>query len=395
MDPRRSLLSWIEIDADALAHNLRTLRDLLTPGTRFQWVVKANAYGHGLETVVPLAWENDVDWLGVHALSEAERARRAGWTRPLYLLGPTARTRLARIRELGLETVVFDLDTLAALDEVGDPKRPIGVHLKLETGTHRQGILAEDLPAFTRFLERARGVRLAGLAMHFANIEDTTDHGFARKQLARFEELSDPIRRHFADTLRHTACTAAVLTMPETCFDMVRVGIGSYGYWPSRETLVACRARLGHPITLAPALTWKARIGQLRSVPSGSYVGYGCSDRVGRPTRVAVLPIGYSDGYDRGLSRLGHVLVHGRRAPILGRICMNILMADVTDVAEVGDQSEVVLLGAQGDESVHAGDLAEQMQTIPYEVLARLSPTLPRLLTRQGEIVASNGSAGG
>lgn len=382
MDPHDALLSWIELDADALSHNFATFRSLIPPRTKLQWVVKANAYGHGLEPMVGLAQENRIDVLGVHAVGEAERARDAGWTGPIHLLGPTARTKLDRIRSLNLETVVFDLETLAAIDQIGDHAHRIGVHLKLETGTHRQGILAEDLPDFVRFLEHARGVRLAGVSMHFANIEDTTDHRFARTQLARFEELSGPLRERFPEAIRHTACTAAVLTMPETHFEMVRVGIGSYGYWPSRETLVACRDRIGRPISLRPVLSWKARIGQLRIIPSGSYVGYGCSDRVGRITRLAVLPIGYSDGYDRGLSRLGHVLVRGRRAPILGRICMNILMVDVTDVPDVAREDEIVLLGNQEEESVNATDLAEQIQTISYEVLARLSPTLPRFVTR-------------
>jgi len=383
MDPHDALLSWIELDADALSHNLSTFRSLIPAETRLQWVVKANAYGHGLEPMVGLARENGVDLLGVHAIEEAARIRGAGWTGPIYLLGPTARANLPMIRTLDLETVVFDLDTLAALDRIGDRDRPIGVHLKLETGTHRQGILEEDLPEFARFLEGASGVRLAGISTHFANIEDTTDHGYARRQLARFRELADPLRERFPGAVRHTACTAAVLTMPETYFEMVRVGIGSYGYWPSRETLVACRDRLGHPISLTPVLSWKARIGQLRTIPAGSYVGYGCTDRVGRTTRVAVLPIGYADGYDRGLSRLGHVLVRGRRAPILGRICMNICMVDVTDVPDVSVEDEVVLLGGEGEESVTATDLAEQIQTISYEVLARLSPTLPRFVTRR------------
>lgn len=382
MHPYETLLSWIELDADALSHNLQTFRSLIPAQTKLQWVVKANAYGHGLEPMIGLAQENEVDVLGVHSIEEAARARAAGWTGPIHLLGPTARANLDRIRSLSLETIVFDLDTLAALDQIGDHERPIGVHFKLETGTHRQGILAEDLPEFARFMEHARGVRLAGISMHFANIEDTTDHRFARAQLARFQELSDPLRKRFPEAIRHTACTAAVLTMPETYFEMVRVGIGSYGYWPSRETLVACRDRIGRPISLLPVLSWKARIGQLRTIPGGSYVGYGCSDRVGRATRMAVLPVGYSDGYDRGLSRLGHVLVRGRRAPILGRVCMNILMIDVTDVPDVAREDEVILLGAQGDESIQATDLAEQIQTISYEVLARISPTLPRFVIR-------------
>jgi alanine racemase len=359
-------------------------------------VVKANAYGHGIEAMVPLAAENGVDVLGVHAIEEAARVRAAGWTGPVLLLGPTAPEALPRVRELAVETIVLDLETLAALDELGDPAHPTGVHLKLETGTWRQGIAADDLPSFLETLSRARGARLAGVSMHFANIEDTTDHTFARTQLARFRELSDPLAARGPGVVRHTACTAAVLTMPQTHFDMVRIGIGSYGYWPSRETQVSCRA--AHPereIALRPVLTWKARIGQLRDAPAGAYVGYGCSDRLGRETRMAVLPVGYSDGYDRGLSRLGHVLVRNRRAPVLGRICMNITMVDVTDVPGVHARDEVVLLGRGGEEAILASHLGEQIQTLSYEVLARLSPGLARFVVREDGTLWTAAPGGG
>jgi alanine racemase len=380
MDPRDRLVSWIEVQAEALAHNLRSFRGLLSPDCRLLLVVKSNAYGHGLPILTRLAAENDVDLLGVHSLQEAEAVRAAGWTRPLYILGYVARGSLERVVAAGAEPTVFDLTTIDILDRWGrESRRVVPCHLKLETGTHRQGIAEEEIPAYVERFRAAEGVRLEGLSMHFANIEDTTDHSYARGQLERFRRMLETFRRAGFDRCKiHCACTAAILTLPETQFDLVRLGIGAYGYWPSRETQVSSRIQAGEEFRLRPVLTWKTRIGQLKNVPAGAYVGYGCTERMRRPTRLAVLPVGYADGYDRGLSRLAHVLVRGRRAPVVGRICMNIILVDVTDIEGVAVEDEVVLLGRQEEEEITASHLADLVQTISYEILARISPALPR-----------------
>jgi alanine racemase len=168
--------------------------------------------------------------------------------------------------------------------------------------------------------------------------------------------------------------------MPETLFDMIRVGISLYGLWPSKETLLSCLLQGDKGTALAPAMTWKARIAQVKEVPAGAFVGYGCSYRATRSTRVAVVPIGYADGYDRRLSGVGHVLAGGRRAPVLGRVCMNIFMVDVTDIPGVRDGDVATLIGTDGNERISAEELAENAGTINYEILARLSPLLPRIV---------------
>ena len=385
MDPRLNWLSWIELDLAALRHNLAAFRSLLAPSTQLLFVVKANAYGHGLEPIVREA-ASSVDAFGVHAIGEAEQVRQAGWQGRLLVMGGIARRELEAVVRLSLDVTVFDSETVRLLDELGQARgASIPCHLKVETGTHRQGADPEDLPELLALLKGARGVRLEGLSTHFANIEDTTDHGYAQTQLARFRAIADEVRaRGFDQVVRHTACTAAALTLPETNFEMVRLGIGGYGLWPSRETLASTRARSGERFELRPVLSWKARITELKWVEAGEYVGYGLSYRTGHRTRLAVLPIGYSDGYDRGLSGLAHVLVHGHRAPVLGRVCMNIVLCDVTDVGEAKIEDEVVLLGAVDAESVGADKLAAWAQTIPYEIVARLSPTLPRVTVEDG-----------
>jgi len=194
---------------------------------------------------------------------------------------------------------------------------------------------------------------------------------------------------HFVDScavagidvpIRHAACSAATLLFGRTHLDLVRVGISLYGLWPSRETYVSLLERGKPTIELRPALCWKTRVAQVKTVPEGSYVGYGCTYRATRRSQIAVLPVGYHEGYDRGLSGVAHVLLRGRRAPVRGRVCMNLTMVDVTDVPEVELEDEVTLLGRQGGQRVTADDLAGWIGTISYEVVARIRPGLPRIL---------------
>lgn len=379
MDPRTRWLSWIELDRDALAHNLDTFRGLLPSTTRLLQVVKANAYGHGLPEVVRAAAPR-VDAFGVHTLDEAGAVRAAGWTGMLLLMGPFPRQALATIADLDLEVTIFESTALAELETLGQARgKVISCHLKVETGTHRQGADREDIPGLLDFFAHARGVRLAGLSTHYANIEDTTDHSFALGQLERFRAIAELVAaRGLGPLTRHTACTAAALTLPESLFDLLRLGIGAYGLWPSRETLASTRAR--STLELMPVLSWKTRVTQLKWVESGEYVGYGLTHRCGHHTRLGVLPIGYSDGYDRGLSAVAHVLVRGRRAPVIGRVCMNVTLIDLTDVVDAAIEDEVILIGRVLEEAIGADRLAAWAQTIPYEIVARLTSSLPRIL---------------
>jgi alanine racemase len=178
----------------------------------------------------------------------------------------------------------------------------------------------------------------------------------------------------------HSACSAAALLFTRTHLDLARIGIALYGLWPSKETYVSC-LELGKPtLDLRPVMTWKTRVAQLRDVGEGKYIGYGCTYRTTRDSRIALLPVGYYEGYDRGLTGMAHVLIRGRRAPIRGRVCMNMIMADITDIPGVGLQDEAVLLGRQGDEKVTAEQLAEWCSTISYEIVSRINPTLPRVV---------------
>ena len=253
------------------------------------------------------------------------------------------------------------------------------VHLKIETGTNRQGIPLQHLAAFVSEVSKLPGMDIEGIYTHFANIEDTLDPSFAESQVRRFREAIAILERSGIRPKQiHASASAGALLYAEMDFSMVRIGIGVYGIWPSRETQLAARER-GRLLSLAPVLTWKTRIAQVKEANAGDYVGYGLTYRVSRPMRLAVLPIGYYDGYDRKLSNSGRALIHGQPASIVGRVAMNMTMLDVTDVrADVDD--EVVLIGRQGDAEIRAEELAEKIGTISYEVVARINPLIPRVI---------------
>ena len=347
-------------------------------------VLKANAYGHGDRLLTPVAVEEGVDYLGVHSLTEYRRIEDLAGKTPVCLLGPTLPEEAGAVVAAGVEPTLSEISVARRLARAATEAGVVTpVHLKIETGTHRQGILPEEIPGWCALLDESPGLRLQGLHTHFANIEDTTDHTYARRQLARLRSATAAFSAHGKPPqLVHTACSAAAITMQQTHGDMVRLGISSYGLWPSRETFLSTLLGEGRGPELLPVLTWKTRIAQIKEVAAGEYVGYGCSFRTTHPMRLAVLPMGYYDGYDRGLSGHGYVLVAGRRAPLVGRVCMNMCMIDITDLpdAELGDP--VTLLGQEGGETITADTLAALCGTINYEIVARLGAHIPRILTR-------------
>jgi alanine racemase len=377
-----SVLNWVEIDAAAIRHNLALFRRRVGSDVQLGAVVKANAYGHGMLEVARIAVDAGADWLCVNNLDEGARLREAGFDLPIHVMGYVPRDGLPEVVARDLRIVAYNEETLDGLASVARARdRTVPVHLKVETGTNRQGVPENEVP---RFLERIRKLEphvvLEGLTTHYANIEDTTDHGYAEQQIAAFGRVVDLVERAIGRRVRfrHTACSAAALLFDRTHGDLVRIGISMYGLWSSRETLVSHRERRAREVDLHPAMTWKTRIAQVKWVPEDSFIGYGCTYRTTRPTRIAVLPTGYHEGYDRRLSGVGHVLVRGRRAPVRGRVCMNMTMVDVTDVPVAGVEDEVVLLGSQGDETVSADQIAAWCGTIHYEIVSRIHPGLPR-----------------
>lgn len=381
-----SSTQWIELDGAALVHNVGIFRSILSSDTLLLGVVKANAYGHGLGEISRLAAER-LDWFGVHTAGEARSLREIGVTQPILVMGFVAP---GEFRELDNDIHLL-ISSIPALRSVADYRDRSGVslpiHLKIDTGTKRQGITVSAIDEVIRVAAMHR-LDVVGLATHFANIEDTLDHEFARTQLERFHRAVERATGLVGGEppFVHAACSAASLLFRETDFTMARVGISMYGHWPSRETKLSWILEHGRDgLQLRPVLSWRAVVGQLQRVAKGESVGYGRTWTALRDTVLGVIPVGYADGYSRALGNRARVGVRGRAAPVVGRICMNIFMIDVTDIpdAEVGD--EVTLVGADGGFAITVEDLADLCGTINYEFLARLSPAIPRSTGRNDD----------
>ncbi len=375
------MLSWIEVDQKALAENLHSFRRIVN-GALLAPVVKANAYGHGLALAAKCFAEAGADWLCVNGGFEAVTLRREGISLPIYILGRVDPSEMSGLAELdGIRLVAYHEETVRAAAAAGRASSSLlRLHLKLETGNNRQGLEVADALRLAKLIEGAKGVLLEGISSHYADIEDTTDHSFAKNQMDAFTSAhATLVEGGCKPAIRSFSNSAATLLWPETHFELVRIGISAYGMWPSKETLITAE-RLGRDKpSLRPALTWKTRVAQVKNIPLNASVGYGRTWQAGRPTRLAILPIGYYDGYDRRLSNVAHVLINGHRAPVCGRVCMNMTMVDVTDIPGVETGSEVVLLGRQEAQTITAEQLADWAGTINYEVTTRINEVLPRI----------------
>ncbi len=375
-------LQWVEIDRAAFSHNIRQFRHLIGDSRKMTVVVKSNAYGHGLIETSRLAAEYGADWLGVNSLEEALAIKEHGIDLPVILLGYVPLVDLKKAVENNLRLTVYNTKTVEELGKITSSlQKKAHLHIKTETGVYRQGIIGSDLLPFIQKIQEYPYLVAEGLSMHFANIEDTTDHNYAQSQLDKFKEYIDRLSdKSIRIPIKHVACSAATILFPETYFDMVRVGIGVYGLWPSKETYLSCIKEQIEPVNITPVLTWKTRVVQIKDVPEGAFIGYGCTYKTTRPTKLAVLPVGYYDGYDRHLSNASYVLISGKRAPLRGRVAMNFITVDVTDIRDVQLEVEVVLLGQQEEERLSAEYLASLCGTINYEIVSRINPKTPRFV---------------
>ncbi len=342
--------------------------------------VKANAYGHGLKEMISLLRAEDVEYIAVHSHGEAASARAFGWDRNILVVGYIALSDLQAVIDLDLEPTVYNTETINRLGQLAkQSNKEINIHLKLETGTNRQGVEESRLEKVSTAIKKYPGLHLRGVSTHFANIEDTTNHEYANFQLETFNRLTAAVKRYgLKPDLRHTACSAALLLFDDTKFELVRPGIAAYGLWPSKETYLSYRLQGGSNNILSPIMTWKTRVAQIKEVPRDAFVGYGCTYRATSKTRLAVLPVGYYDGYDRSLSNLAYVLIKGKRAPVRGRVCMNLIMVDITDIKGVRLEEPVVLLGRDREEMVSADQIADWAKTVNYEIISRICGNIPR-----------------
>ncbi len=368
---------WAEIDLDSITHNVRVLAQRAAPA-RLHAIVKANAYGHGAVAVARAAIEAGAAGLGVVCVDEGEELRLAGIDAPILILGYTQASEAERIVDLRLTPTVDSMDVAVALSRcAGERGVTQPIHIELESGLHRHGLPLDELIAFAERARTLRSIIIEGLFTHFAAAEEG-DQAFTRGQ---YDALIEASRRLPWIPQRHCSASASILSAPDMALDVVRAGLAIYGIEPAPG--------IGGAIELRPALTLKSRIGRVIDVRPGATVGYGRTWRSERPSKIALIMCGYADGYRRALSNRAEVLVRGRRAPIAGRIAMDMSMADVTDVPGVAAGDEAVIIGAQGDERITADELAELADTISWEILAGISARVPRLYLRDGAVVAT------
>ncbi len=374
-------LTWIELSKSALTSNIQRLRKIISKETLLCPCVKANAYGHSLIKTSKIFLDAGADWLSVNSVYEAKELRDAGIKAPVYILGYVPLDSIDKAVALNCRLVVYNPETLKAISTATVRlKTTAKIHLKVETGTNRQGILPGNLKKFVNTAKALKGIEIEGLSTHFANIEDTTDHSYAELQLKRFKGAADSLKDEGIEIpLLHCANSAAAILFKKTLFQMVRPGIACYGMWPSPETYDAYSHEIKNGFKLLPALTWKAKIAQVKNISKGESVGYGCTYTAEKDTTLAIIPVGYYDGYDRSIEN-GHVLIKGQKAPVRGRVCMNIIMADITGIPDVKIEDEAVLMGRDGDEVITAEDFASWAGTINYEVTTRINERIPRII---------------
>lgn len=364
-----------EVDLDALDRNYRALRALV-PGMEVLAMVKANAYGHGAPLVAHRLEAAGVRLLGVALVEEGLELRNAGVRAPILVMGGSYQGGYDVMVERELSATVFRPDHVDELSRAARrANRTVTAHLKVDTGMGRLGASLEELPDLLRYLRRHPEIRLEGLASHLASA-DVKGSPLTRAQLERWAEARRMVEdAGYYPELRHLANSSALLGLQEarqgSLFNLARPGLALYGMAPAPWLEPAA--------TLSPVMSWKTGIVHLKDVPEGASVSYGATWTAARPSRIATLPVGYADGYGRAYSNRASVLVRGRRAPVVGRVCMDMCMVDVTDVPGAALGDEVVLLGRQGGEAVTAQELAELAGTIHYEVLCGVGARVPRM----------------
>ncbi|MEA3428374.1 MAG: alanine racemase [Thermodesulfobacteriota bacterium] len=376
---------WAEVDLKAIAHNVRELRRITSPDSRLMAVVKANAYGHGLVETAGKALESGAQALGVARASEGIQLRKAGFDASILVFSYTPPALVRELVEFDLTQTICSYKTAEALSaDAGSAGKRIRVHLKVDTGMGRLGVLpdcfrtsqsgrnVDNAVHEVKSIARLKNLEIDGIYTHFA-IADSPDKSYTEKQLEIFMDFLDQLKRAGLEfPVRHAANSAAVINMPETHLDMVRTGISIYGLYTSDHV---DKSR----IDLKPAMELKARIIHLKKVPAGFKVSYGITYETEKATTIATVPIGYADGFNRLLSSRGHMLVCGRKAPIVGRICMDMTMLDVGDIPEISLEDEAVIFGKQGDASITVDEIASSINTINYEIISTIADRVPRI----------------
>lgn len=375
MISERDTRTWIEINRAAVAQNVATIRGLLSPKTALWAVVKSNAYGHGIFVFPKLLAEFGVDGFCVDTLMEGMRLREMGITQPILVLGLTLPNLFDRAREHDIAITISNFDILNHYCKV---KNPPAFHLKIDTGMHRQGFYVGDLNKVILSIKNHSSSitkLLTGVYTHFASAKDLNYPAYTEMQFQRYGEAVRLLKNAgFKNIIQHVAATGGALANKKYHLDAVRIGIGLYGLWPSKELEMQTTG-----IIFSPTLSWHTIIGEIKSIERGDYVGYELMYRAPSATRIAILPVGYWHSFTRLFFGVGEVLIRGKRCRVIGRISMDMIAVDIGNVVcKFGDTA--TLIGAQGKERITAEDLARMTGTSSYEIVTRINPLIERVV---------------
>jgi alanine racemase len=368
-----------QVDLNAFKHNLGKIRSLLEPQVKTMAVVKANAYGHGAIPCAKAALEAGADWLGVAILEEGVELRTSGIDAPILVMGSIFPDEAKELVQYGLSTGVSDYSLARELSSQAEKLgKTVGVHLKVDTGMGRLGILPDKLPGFMEEMQSLKNILVEGIFTHLSSA-DEADPEFTLGQLNRLSQSIDSLKSKSIEVpMVHAANSSAILNFPASHLGMVRPGIALYG-------TLGLSAKSSNPNTspeLKPVMQWKTKILQISKLPKGTPLSYNRQFTTDRDSVIAVLPVGYGDGLNRRLSNNMEVLVKGKRAPQIGTICMDLSLIDVTDIEGVQCQDEVVLFGQQENKIIAVDEMAERCGTISYEILCNVSKRVPRVYLR-------------
>ncbi len=372
-----------EINLDAVAHNAEEIRKQLEPGVKLAAVIKADGYGHGAVPVADTVYEL-ADWFAVSNIEEALELRASGIEKPILTLGYTAPLQLTDAIRNRITLTLCDRESA---EEISEAARLLGVsaevHIKVDTGMGRIGF-----PAEVSFAEQVveavslPNITATGIYTHFARADEEEKEA-TKFQFLKFLAFIDSLEKHgITGLLRHAENSAAILSLPEYQLDMVRLGISLYGMYPSEEVMP-------EEFLLQPAMEIKSHVAFIKEVPAGTAIGYNATYVTPAPQRIATVPVGYGDGYPRALSNRGRVLVHGHSAPIVGRVCMDQLMIDVTEVPEVKRGDTVTLMGREGQEEITAEEIGALSHSFHYEMVCNVGKRIPRVYYKKGEAVGA------
>jgi len=369
-------LIWVEISKSALENNIQQLKKKLPVNTILAPVIKGNAYGHGFVNVAKIFEKAGANWFCINSIIEARKLRAAGIKIPLFIMGYIQLSDLEDAVNLDCRILVYNKKNIRKIAKITKKSNKDAiVHIKLETGLNRQGVLAEDLLEFLDYIKQYKKINIEGVSTHFANLENTTDQIYTKQQIDEFLKLIKIIEDYGVEIqIKHCGNSAATLCFSPSYLQLVRIGISSYGMWPSKEIEKNIKS-----VNLIPALTWKTKIAQIKEIQKNSYIGYSCTYKTHKKTKIAIIPVGYYDGYDRKIKG-GNVLIKGKKAPILGRIAMNMIIADISKIKNISLEDEVVLLGKQGNKQITAEEMAGWASTINYEITTRINEEIERII---------------